>query len=407
MQHEPLLQAILQQPTSPFREIHVQNLILATLEEAGVPHFLDPAGNILIGAISAADYKRQLKANREPLRVFISHMDHPGFHGAAWRSPTELEMVWHGGSPTAYCDGASVWLADEDGSLGEGVLSDVKMIPSGRAMERGLVTFKKDTEHSFPRDAKLIFGGLSFRSAVWQEGSLYYTKAADDLVGAFSIIPMAIDHYGGGKKPKGKSKIKKPVASKRPTPFFGLLTRAEEVGFIGAIAHFNLGWLSKSKRRVICVSLETSRALPGAEIGKGPVVRLGDRSGPFSSGPLQVLTALAQSVLPEKHQRRIMDGGTCEATAAVAFGFDSIGISVPLGNYHNQSFEGGPDSRGENGPAPEFVHRDDVIGMQTLCKALIKPGLPWDRPWELKQKDFSGLMKKYKPLMKNPGALQG
>ena len=45
-----------------------------------------------------------------------------------------------------------------------------------------------------------------------------------------------------------------------------------------------------------------------------------------------------------------MDGGTCEATTATVYGYPCVGISVPLGNYHNQCFEGGPDSRGPLGP---------------------------------------------------------
>src|SRR5262249_14112773 len=144
--------------------------------------------------------------------------------------------------------------------------------------------------------------------------------------------------------------------SKKKQPFIGLLTRAEEVGFIGAIGHFELGWVQKALRPVICVSLETSRALPGAEIGKGPVVRLGDRTTVFDSSSLKIFSDLAAKTLPDKHQKRVMDGGTCEATAATVYGLPCVGISIPLGNYHNQSFEGGPDSAGPLGPAPEFVH---------------------------------------------------
>jgi endoglucanase len=77
-----------------------------------------------------------------------------------------------------------------------------------------------------------------------------------------------------------------------------------------------------------------------------------------------------------------MDGGTCEATAAIAFGFKAMGISIPLGNYHNQSFEGGPESRGEWGPAPEFVHITDIEGMLSLCDSLMKSDLPWQEPWK-------------------------
>ena len=96
-----------------------------------------------------------------------------------------------------------------------------------------------------------------------------------------------------------------------------------------------------------------------------------------------------------------MDGGTCEATAATVYGIPCVGISVPLGNYHNQSFEGGPDSRGELGPAPEFVHMSDIAGLQTLCHALLTPKLPWKTPWAAKHKEFPKSLKNYQPLLKS------
>jgi endoglucanase len=229
---------------------------------------------------------------------------------------------------------------------------------------------------------------------VWQEERRLYTKAADDLVGCFAIVSTALDLFSGGKKKGSKKKAKN-------TNFLGLLTRAEEVGFIGAIAHFDLGWLKGSKRTLMAVSLETSRTLPGAEIGKGPVVRLGDRYTVFDPGKLRVFTELAEKTLPGRHQRRIMDGGSCEATAATVFGVPSIGISVPLGNYHNQCFEGGPDSRAALGPAPEFVHLDDVQGLLELCKAILKPKLPWNKPWDKRQQDFKKSIRSYRALLKS------
>src|SRR4051812_31739432 len=96
-----------------------------------------------------------------------------------------------------------------------------------------------------------------------------------------------------------------------------------------------------------------------------------------------------------------MDGGTCEATVAVALGYHAIGISIPLGKYHNQSFEGGPDSRGPKGPAPEFVHEDDIEGMMRLCEALMTPKLPWADPWGKKLKDLRRNLKKFSSLLKS------
>jgi len=116
-------------------------------------------------------------------------------------------------------------------------------------------------------------------------------------------------------------------------------------------------------------------------VGKGPVVRLGDRRSIFDSGASQLLSMLADKVLPGRHQRRLMDGGACEATAATAWGLPTIGITLPLGNYHNQGFEGGMDCPKPEGPAPEFVHLDDIDGELRLCRALMQRGIKWSDPW--------------------------
>lgn len=403
---EALLLEILSQPTAPFRERHVMNVILRELESAEVPHFIDPVGNIVIGAKSAVEYRRlaNARAGESPLRLFIAHMDHPGFHGAEWTSAGELKARWLGGSPLEHIEGASVWLAAKEGPLAEGKITGFELHSSGRALSSLTIAVPPPVRERYP-DSTAIYGGFSFRAPVWKDGDLLRTKAADDLVGAFAILNLALDHWA---RPKtgGKSAKRRTVRKGAP-PFLGLLTRAEEVGFIGAIGHFELGWLTKARRKILCVSLETSRQLPGAEIGKGPVVRLGDRFTVFHPGSLRVFTELAASTLPGRHQRKIMDGGTCEATAATAYGLDAIGISVPLGNYHNQSFEGGQDSRGPNGPAPEFVHLEDVAGLLTLCDALVKPvakgaAVPgWDAPWKPKLKDFKKSLREHRALLRS------
>jgi endoglucanase len=269
------------------------------------------------------------------------------------------------------------------------------MLASGAALDSAVITPDAgDLAKRFPK-ADAIYGGFAFRAPWWQEGELIYTKAADDLVGAFAVMSVALDRFAA-KPHKGKAKGK----AGAPSPFIGLLTRAEEVGFIGAIGHLELGWFKKARRPILGVSLETSRTLPGAEIGAGPVVRLGDKFTVFDSGALRVFTTLAEEVLPKKHQRRIMDGGTCEASAFTTYGFPCVGISVPLGNYHNQSFQGGPDSRGPDGPAPEFVHLGDVEGLIALCHGLLKPRLAWKDPFGSRQKDFRKRLKDYRPLLK-------
>ncbi len=371
------LSELLSCPTAPFRENAVIAAVMQALSRAAVPHFLDPVGNIVVGACSRAEYRRLVHTrSAEPLRVYIAHMDHPGFHGRRWLSARRLEVEWHGGSPVKHLAGAPVWLADATGYVAKGRLAHVRLGASRHAIHRAEVVLPKASWKTRPA-ANALYGGFRFRAPCWRAGQRIHTKAADDLVGVFAIVHTAIKLH----------------AARRHPPFLGLLTRAEEVGFIGAIGHFELGWLDHARRPVVCVSLETSRALPGAAIGQGPVVRLGDRRTVFDPGALQILTEVARNVLPRRHQRRVMDGGTCEATAATAWGFPAIGISVPLGNYHNQHDKTGA-------PAPEYVHLGDVDGMLKLCRALMVPGLPWSAPWKQQHRRLQANLRRYTKLLR-------
>lgn len=380
-----LLDKLLSLPTAPFREQQVIDFVTGVLRRAGVPHFQDPIGNVVVGVASARAYRQCLqKPASEPLRLFIAHMDHPGFHGLDWRAPGRLNVKWHGGSPTRHLNGSRVWLASTDGWSGRGRLVNAKLLPGKHALDRAEIVVM--TKTSLP-PATGVYGGFGFRAPVWRQGKRLYTKAADDLVGVFAILATALDQLGKRR-------------TRRAPPFLGLLTRAEEVGFVGAIGHFSLGWLAAARRPVVAVSLETSRTLPKALIGHGPVVRLGDRRTVFDPGYLEILSGLAQRVLPRAHQRRIMDGGSCEASAATAFGLPAIGVSVPLGNYHNEGFEGGADCRAPRGPAPEFVHLDDVDGLLTLCRALLTPGLAWTDPWRKQRRTYTQRLASYRRLFR-------
>lgn len=384
-----LLKQILSQPTAPFREDRVIGLVCSLLEKNKVPHFQDIAGNIIVGARSEQHYLRVIKKrSKEPLRVFVAHMDHPGFHGKKWVSDNQLEIKWHGGSPTKHVSRAKVWVALTEDSVTPGSLEQVRISKHGYSIDTATVKLdRKDLPDKLPA-AKSLYGGFDFKSPVWTSGKRIYTRAADDLAGVFCILSLAMKIYSGAKKPVDSG-------------FIGLLTRAEEVGFVGAIAHFELGLLQQANRKIFCVSLEASRTLPGAIIGKGPVIRLGDRRTVFDPGGSQILSTLAQKALPGKHQRRIMDGGSCEGTAATTYGIPVIAMSVPLGNYHNEGFEGGQGCKHHGGPAPEFVHADDVQGQLKLCQALMSKGLPWANPWQKVQSRLQNNHAQYNKLLFN------
>jgi putative aminopeptidase FrvX len=380
-----LLTQLLSCPTAPFREQHVMQHAQSILHRARIPHFFDPAGNLVIGCATPAAYRALLRQpGKEPVRLFIAHTDHPGFHGVRWLSARRLLVKWHGGSPVKHLRSGRVWLANDMSIVGEGRIASATLLPSHHAIDTAEILLERPLPAA--QVATSLYGGFRFRAPVWRAGKRIYTQVADDLVGVFAVLATALALYSGKRRMQ--------------PPFLGLLTRAEEVGFVGAIAHFELDWREHARRPVMAISLETSRTLPNAHIGKGPVVRLGDRRTVFDPGYLHILSEIAEQELPGRHQRRVMDGGACEATAAIAWGLPAIGISVPLGNYHNQGLEGGQDCAGKDGPAPEFVHIDDIDGLLKLCRGLMQPGLPWTEPWKEQRRRLLSNLRRYASLLK-------
>jgi endoglucanase len=380
-----LLKQLLSRPTAPFREQQVTHCAQSILQRARIPYFSDPSGNLVIGCASLADYRALLRQqSKEPVRLFIAHMDHPGFHGVRWLSTRRLLVKWHGGSPVKHLRNSRVWLANDTGIINKGRIARATLLPSRHAIDTAEILLEQPLPTA--QVATSLFGGFRFRAPVWRAGKRLYTQVADDLIGVFAVLATALAVYSGKRRAQ--------------PPFLGLLTRGEEVGFVGAIAHFELNWRESARRPIVAISLETSRTLPSALIGKGPVVRLGDRRTVFDPGYLHILSEIAAQELPGRHQRRVMDGGTCEATAAIAWGLPAIGISVPLGNYHNQGLEGGQDCANKDGPAPEFVHLDDIDGLLKLCHGLMQPNLPWSNPWKEQRHRLLANLRRYISLLK-------
>lgn len=173
---------------------------------------------------------------------------------------------------------------------------------------------------------------------------LVHSRVCDDLVGCASILAMFADLEEAGTE----------------ATVHGIFTRAEEVGFHGAI---ELAKRWPLPRGVRFVSLETSAPRGGAEMGKGPVIRVGDRTSVFDDAvTAELVAAAAESGLP--HQRALLDGGSCEATAMNLYGIPAAGISVLLGNYHNCPPGGGI--------AEEFVSLSDVKALVKLLVATVR-----------------------------------
>ena len=194
-----------------------------------------------------------------------------------------------------------------------------------------------------------------------------YSRACDDLIGCACIVAMMQEFE----------------RTKYQGAAYGLFTRAEEVGFVGAIKLAKSGALPKS---VTVVSLETSSVKGGpVEFGKGPIIRVGDRTSIFDSGAtLQLQEAAKAKEIP--HQRALMQGGTCEATAYALYGYKTAALCVALGNYHNC----GPKEK----IAPEFVSVADAVGMANLCVAAVQT--PIKDPLALLRKRLEKRMAEYR-----------
>ena len=303
-----IVRAILARPTAPFHEASVRAAIVGLLAGcAGVAVSEDAFGNLIAHYRGAGE-------SRTPVYAFCAHMDHPG-----WVTPD---------------------LANDDGEA-----------PT-RQFLGGVPASYLDANRERIRD----FGPF----AMWDlpecelRDGLVHSRACDDLIGCAVIVATleTLDrtaHAGG---------------------CYGLFTRAEEVGFGGAIEMAKDGWLRDAG--VTVISLETSAERPPAKMGAGPIIRVGDRQSVFDHNVTAELVAAAAEA-DVSAQRCLMSGGTCEATAFRLYGVRCGAMCVALGNYHNC----GPDNRIE----AEFVSLADVEGLVALCTRLVQrpgPGLESD-----------------------------
>lgn len=251
----------------------------------------DAGGNLLI--------TQKGRRTRSPV-LAVAHMDHPAFVVTSVEG-REARYEFRGGVRPEYFQDARVVFASP-----------------GSAIRGVVTTHDPKTGTGSIRVGRVVNPGAI---ATWSltgprpKAGSFSAPACDDLAGCAAAL-AALDRA-------------------RRTPalrHFGvLLTRAEEVGFVGAIHAAKTGTVSKETR---LLSIEASRASVHAPVGAGPVVRVGDASTVFDRELTnQISWAAARKGLP--HQRKLMAGGSCEATAFGVYGYRAAGLCLPLENYHN------------------------------------------------------------------------
>ncbi len=304
-----ILERLARRPTAPFHERGVRDEASRIARVSGASTRTDRSGNLVVSP----------PGRRAGTALWlVAHMDHPGLEVLG---PRQARLL--GGVAPEY--------------LRRGMR--LRFYHDGQPVPARLVRFAKRTRRiRFDGSAgisRLKRGDLG----VWEledfrlAGGKVHARQLDDLAGC-AVSLAAVARACQGRRLNLKV----------------LLTRAEEMGFVGTLAAATAGVIPKG---AIVVSVEASRALPGVDIGGGPVIRTGDRARSFDPVAENLLLA-ARDRLPKRRpvQRFLMTGGTCEATPWALFGYRTTGIAIPLGNYHNM----GPRKR----LAPEIVAVKDL-----------------------------------------------
>lgn len=306
-----LLQELLALPTAPFLEGEVLNYLETFCRKLpGVTLSRDRCGNLL------ARYRKGSPATR-PV-AFTAHMDHPGFAALEMKGGSKLRAAFRGWVEPEYFSDAPVRFWTGGGWVKGTVLEVTRTAKLPRASgrrarpEEVLIAVEQAVAPDSP-------GMWDLPDPQLRRGCVY-ARACDDLAGCAGMVALLV----------------RLARAQAEADVYCLFTRAEEVGFVGAIGAARAGTIPKD---VLVVAIETSKALPHAPVGEGPILRVGDRASVFSPGATAFCQRVASELVERKRsfrfQRRLMDGGTCESTAYCVYGYEATGICVALGNYHN------------------------------------------------------------------------
>jgi endoglucanase len=332
-----ILKRILKQPTAPFHEQRVVAEIERFFSELGWPVGKDAYGN------RVAVYKPAKKALKGRI-AFVAHTDHPGFEIESAAGKRAVAR-WFGGVWRPYFTKAQVEVQSAAGPV-KGRVVKVKS-PSDAPNRVETMELKMDGAVA-PGD----FGQWDL-PLFKMDGKLITTRAADDLCSVVAMLALARECQ--------RRDVRHEV--------WFVFTRAEENGFNGCMGLIEGKMLPPD---LAMISLETSKALPGAEQGKGPVIRLGDRLSTYSHELLLYMENQAQKLKKDQrgfsYARKVMDGGACEASVFINYGYTTAGIAFPLGNYHNMGDAPGPD--GKPVLRAETVHIEDLSNGIELMVAM-------------------------------------
>jgi endoglucanase len=363
-------------PTAAGREAHVVEWIKAWARSRPWAELTsDASGNLTLaraGASAAAD--------QAPPLYITAHLDHPAFVVERVVGPGTLECSFRGGVMDPYFEQArvEVWAATP-GRGQPGVLATGRLLEKRKAEPFPLCLVELESgpdddgvrSADAPDRAGEICPGDIARWALPEASvtdDVVRTHACDDL----AAVAAALATFERLRDQPRAAHVRL------------LFTRAEEIGFVGAIAACKLGTIQRGSR---VIALENSRSFAESPIGAGPIVRVGDRVSTFSPALTGAVAKVAEALAQRRGgagaapagagfrwQRKLMPGGACEASAYQAYGYESTCVCLPLGNYHNMADldrvqAGEPEAVRSARVGPEYISASDYLGMIDLLEA--------------------------------------
>lgn len=301
----------------------------------------DPHGNLLL--------RQRRPGGAAPLFI-TAHLDHPAF---VVRSVVgrEVELEFRGGVHDPYFVGAKLEIFDADDRPHPAVVRSLDASAKPFKLVRATLAAAR------PGPAVGDVGRWKLPKPAIVRG-LLHTHACDDLaavVAALAAFERILDLPDAGH--------------------VGVLfTRAEEVGFIGAIGAARAASV-RQDARLIC--LENSRSFTESPIGGGAIVRVGDRISVFAPELTNRIAAIVgefEKVQPGfRWQRKLMPGGACEASAFACYGYASTCLCLPLGNYHNMvDIDGVLAGKRPAKVGREFVSVADFHGLVAMLEVIAR-----------------------------------
>jgi len=341
--HRRWLMQLTSLPTAAGREQRVTDWIArwaAARKDCNLSR--DRFGNLLIRRlIHGGRVDPGVKTPSGPARavpIFLTaHLDHPAFVVTAVTAGRDVIADFRGGVDNAYFMGSRIVLHHAGAAPRVGRIVELQPAAGGKSLDKSVTVRFARAVRAEPGDV-MTWNLPKTRIT----GDRVLAPACDDLAGVAAALAAFDAVYSQPRRPRrasfGGGRAPRTVRLNEMPDVRLLFTRCEEVGFIGAIAACKAGTIPKN---ALVIALENSKSFAESPIGAGPIVRVGDRTSTFDPDLTYRVGKVAEALAAEdktfQWQRKLMPGGTCEASAYQTYGHTATCVCLPLGNYHNMN----------------------------------------------------------------------